>query len=143
MVMAFLIFTNFKDIIIVAKDTNISNSQHVICNSGVEYVSKSNGLECFDMDKSKDNKHDQVNIETIGNYDFSDDDEDNGQFLSIFWSENQLPISERRYLDRSGHKETLQAGDMIRYTKTNGIGGRKGDTVRITIMSVHPGKNSP
>ena len=95
------------------------------------------------MDKSKDNKHDQVNIETIGNYDFSDDDEDNGQFLSIFWSENQLPISERRYLDRSGHKETLQAGDMIRYTKTNGIGGRKGDTVRITIMSVHPGKNSP
>ena len=36
------------------------------------------------MDKSKDNKHDQVNIETIGNYDFSDDDEDNGQFLSIF-----------------------------------------------------------
>eukprot|EP00957_Ditylum_brightwellii_P160648 12230021-Ditylum_brightwellii.AAC.1 len=77
------------------------------------------------MDKSKDNEHDQVNIETIGSNDFSDNDEDNGQFLSICWSENQLPLSEDRHLDRSGHKETLQAGDMIRYTKSNGVGGRK------------------
>eukprot|EP00957_Ditylum_brightwellii_P136005 10372163-Ditylum_brightwellii.AAC.1 len=77
------------------------------------------------MDTSKDNKHDQVNIETIGSDDFSDDDEDNGQFLSIYWSENQLPISEGRCLDRFEHKEILQTGDMIRYTKANGVVGRK------------------
>eukprot|EP00957_Ditylum_brightwellii_P201258 15324811-Ditylum_brightwellii.AAC.1 len=47
------------------------------------------------MDKSKDNKHDQ------------------------------LPNSEGRHLDRPGHKETLQAGDIIRYIKADGVGGRK------------------
>eukprot|EP00957_Ditylum_brightwellii_P204219 15338210-Ditylum_brightwellii.AAC.1 len=60
------------------KDTHISNSQHDMCDSGAQNVSKSNGLKCFDMDKSKDNNHDQVNIEIIGSDDFSDDDEDNG-----------------------------------------------------------------
>eukprot|EP00957_Ditylum_brightwellii_P069028 5240099-Ditylum_brightwellii.AAC.1 len=63
------------------------------------------------MDKYKDNKHDQ------------------------------LPISEVRHLDMSGHKETLQAGDMIRYTKSNCVGGRKCDFVTTTIVSVHPKKN--
>eukprot|EP00957_Ditylum_brightwellii_P051931 3939250-Ditylum_brightwellii.AAC.1 len=41
------------------KDSNTNNSQDDIYNSGVQDISKSNGLECFDMDKSKDSKHDQ------------------------------------------------------------------------------------
>eukprot|EP00957_Ditylum_brightwellii_P103163 7862342-Ditylum_brightwellii.AAC.1 len=99
----------FKDIIIVEKVTNISNSQHDIPNSGVQYVLKSNGLECFGMDKSKDKEGDQINTEKVGRDDFSDDDEESEGFLSIVWSENWLPIFEGRHLDRSGHKETLQA----------------------------------
>eukprot|EP00957_Ditylum_brightwellii_P065265 4950368-Ditylum_brightwellii.AAC.1 len=92
------------------------------------------------MDKSKDKEDDQINIEKVGRDDFSDDDEDNEGFLSIAWSENTLPIFEGSHLDRSGYKETLQAGDSIRYTMINGVGGRKGDLETTKIMSVHQEK---
>eukprot|EP00957_Ditylum_brightwellii_P208583 15358122-Ditylum_brightwellii.AAC.1 len=40
-------------------------------------------------------------------------------------------------------RETLQAGDLIRYTKSNGIAGRRGDLEITEIMSVHPEKEYP
>eukprot|EP00957_Ditylum_brightwellii_P149982 11423189-Ditylum_brightwellii.AAC.1 len=61
------------------------------------------------MDKSKDKKDDNVFIEEVAQDDVSDDCEDD----------------ERKHLDKSGYKETLQAGDTIRYIKSNGIAGRK------------------
>eukprot|EP00957_Ditylum_brightwellii_P155080 11804965-Ditylum_brightwellii.AAC.1 len=61
------------------------------------------------MDKSKGKEDDNVVIEEVALDDFSDDSEDN----------------QRRHLDKFGYKETLQAGDIIKYTKSNGIAGRK------------------
>eukprot|EP00957_Ditylum_brightwellii_P017755 1337221-Ditylum_brightwellii.AAC.1 len=61
------------------------------------------------MDKSKDKKDDNVFIEEVAQDDVSDDCADD----------------ERRHLDKFGYKETLQAGDTIKYIKSNGIAGRK------------------
>eukprot|EP00957_Ditylum_brightwellii_P125975 9604654-Ditylum_brightwellii.AAC.1 len=89
------------------------------------------------MDKSKDKEDDKINIEKVGRDDVSDDNEDNEGFLSILWSENILPMFKGRHMDRCGYKETLQAGDMIRYTKSNGVARKKGDLETTKIMSVH------
>eukprot|EP00957_Ditylum_brightwellii_P068610 5209111-Ditylum_brightwellii.AAC.1 len=99
----------FKDIIIVEKDSNVSNCQHDNHNSSVQTISKSKDLECFDMDKSNGKEDDNVVIEEVAVDDFSDESEDH----------------QGRHLDKFGYKETLQARDTIRYTKSNGIAGRK------------------
>eukprot|EP00957_Ditylum_brightwellii_P017859 1344775-Ditylum_brightwellii.AAC.1 len=63
------------------------------------------------MDKSNCKKDDNVVIEEVARDDFSVDSKEN----------------EESYIEKVGYKETLQGGDTIKYTKSNGIAGRKGD----------------
>eukprot|EP00957_Ditylum_brightwellii_P175885 13393003-Ditylum_brightwellii.AAC.1 len=61
------------------------------------------------MDKSNCKKDDNVVIEEVAKEDFSADSKENKD----------------RNNDAFGYKETFQAGDTIKYTKSNGIAGRK------------------
>eukprot|EP00957_Ditylum_brightwellii_P039366 2977585-Ditylum_brightwellii.AAC.1 len=61
------------------------------------------------MDKSNCKEDDNVVIEKVAGDDFSADSKEN----------------EGRHIDKFGYKETMQAGDTIKYTKSNGIAGRK------------------
>eukprot|EP00957_Ditylum_brightwellii_P195168 14870128-Ditylum_brightwellii.AAC.1 len=90
---------NFKDVIIVEKDSNISNNQHDILNTCVQSGTKSNGLECFDLNKPDDKEDDQVCLEQVGRNDVSAASEDNEGSISIFWSDDRLPTFEGRPLD--------------------------------------------
>jgi hypothetical protein len=95
------------------------------------------------MGKTKDKEDDNVFIEFFSQDDVSNDSEDVKGFISIYISDDTLPIFEGRHLDKFGYKETLQAGDTIRYTKSNGIAGRKSDLEITEIMSVYPEKEYP
>eukprot|EP00957_Ditylum_brightwellii_P032408 2455816-Ditylum_brightwellii.AAC.1 len=63
----------------------------------------SNNLDYFDIDKSKCKEDDNVVIEEVA-----------GDNSSVDSKEN-----EGRHIDKFGNKETLQAGDTIKYTKSN------------------------
>eukprot|EP00957_Ditylum_brightwellii_P148853 11332049-Ditylum_brightwellii.AAC.2 len=90
------------------------------------------------MVKPDDKEDDQMRLEKVGRGDVSDDSDNNKGFISILWSDDRLPTFKGRPLDHFGHKETLQAGDTIRYIKSMGVAGRKDDVETTKIISVHP-----
>ena len=92
----------FKDIIIVEKDSNMSNHQHDNQKSSAQSILKFNNLDYFDMDKSKCKEDDNVVIEEIARDDFSIDREENEGFISIHCSDVMLPICEGRNIYKFG-----------------------------------------
>eukprot|EP00957_Ditylum_brightwellii_P007928 600315-Ditylum_brightwellii.AAC.1 len=61
------------------------------------------------MDKSNCKKDDDIVIKEVAREDFSVGSEEN----------------KGRNIDKCWYKETLQAGDTMKYTKSNGIAGRE------------------
>eukprot|EP00957_Ditylum_brightwellii_P069859 5305309-Ditylum_brightwellii.AAC.1 len=77
------------------------------------------------MDKSNCKKDDNVVIKEVAGDYFSADSKENKCYISIHCSDVALPMFEGRNIDKFGYKEALQVGDTIKYTKSNGIAGRK------------------